>query len=71
MKKEEYSYETKYALLEYCISNMVYQIKSGNNIGLVVLPFDSGIEFLSREVYKIIENNKERVVNDYLITKVK
>ena len=58
MKKEEYSYETKYALLEYFIENMMYQIKSGNNIGLVMLPFDSGIEFLSREVYKAIENNK-------------
>ena len=58
MKKEEYSYETKYALLKYYISNMTCQIKTGNNIGLVMLPFDSGIEFLSREVYKAIENNK-------------
>ena len=57
-EKEEYSYETKYALLEYFISNMVYQIKSGNDIGLVVLPFDSSIEFLVREVSKIMNNNK-------------
>ena len=58
MKKEEYSYETKYALLEYYILNMAYQIKSGNEIKLVILPFDSSIEFLVREVNKIIENNK-------------
>ena len=58
MEKEEYSYETKYALLEYFISNMMYQIKSVNEIRLVILPFDSSIEFLVREVNKIIENNK-------------
>ena len=58
MEKEEYSYETKYALLEYFISNMMYQIKSGNEIRLVILPFDSSVEFLVREVNKIIENNK-------------
>jgi len=58
-EKEEYSYETKYALLECFIENMVYQIKSGNDIGLVVLPFDSSIEFLVREVNKIMNNNKQ------------
>lgn len=58
MGKEEYSYETKYALLEYCITNMMYQIKSGKEIRLVMLPFDSSIDFLVREVNKIIKNNK-------------
>lgn len=60
MKKEEYSYETKYALLEYFIENMVYQIKSGNDIRLVILPFDSSIEFLVREVNKIMNNIKNK-----------
>ena len=58
MGKEEYSYETKYALLEYFITNMMYQIKSGKEIRLVMLPFDSSIDFLVREVNKIIKNNK-------------
>lgn len=63
-EKEEYSYKTKYALLEYLIANIICKIKNRDIIRLVDLPFDSHLSWLVEEVNKMIEKEKGIVRED-------
>lgn len=65
MEKEEYSYETKYALLEYFISNIICKIKNRDIIRLVDLPFDSHLSWLVEEVNKMIEKETFMIHQHY------